>query len=241
MEHSSVPAEAAKNVERAQRILDVAADLLLRWGYKRVTIDDIARHAGVGKGTVYLHWKTKDSLFETVILREMVAIYRAILQRMYADPAEILPHRMLPSSLLITEGRPIIKALLTRDIETVGKLIQNNAHGEIRKREELTIREYFSLLYRHGLTSVDSNQPEHLYALEMLTTSFAMIDPYIISGQQLSIEQKAEVFARIIHQTFEPSTPPDLTILQKIAPAVIQLFEQLCLDFEQKIRTQTDA
>ncbi|GHO83931.1 TetR/AcrR family transcriptional regulator [Dictyobacter formicarum] len=240
MEHSSVPAESSKNVERAQRILDVAADLLLRWGYKRVTIDDIARHAGVGKGTIYLHWKTRDSLFETVILREMIAIYRAILRRMYADTTEILPHRLLRSSLLITEGNPIIKALLTRDIEAVGKLIQSNANSEIRNREELALRKYFSLLYRHGLTAVDINQPEHLYALEMLTTSFTMIDPYIVSGQQLSLEQKAEVLTRIIRQTFEPSTPPSPTALQEVAPAAIQLFEQLCLDFEQKIRTQTE-
>ncbi|GCE09775.1 TetR/AcrR family transcriptional regulator [Dictyobacter aurantiacus] len=240
MEHSSGPGESQKNVERAQRILDVAAELLLRWGYKRVTIDDIARHAGVGKGTIYLHWKTRDSLFETVILREMIIIYRAVMQRIYADPLEILPHRMLPASLLITEERPIIKALLTRDIETAGKLIQNNAHGEIRNREEQTIREYFSLLYQHGLTAVDSNQPEHLYALEMLTTSFTMLDPYIVSGQQLSIEQKAGVLARIIRQTFEPPTPPALAVVQEIAPAIIQLFEQLCLDFEQKIRAQTE-
>jgi AcrR family transcriptional regulator len=43
---------------RAARILDATAELLLRHGYRRVTIDDIARHADIGKGTVYLHWKT---------------------------------------------------------------------------------------------------------------------------------------------------------------------------------------
>ncbi|HET6451653.1 MAG TPA: helix-turn-helix domain-containing protein, partial [Spirochaetia bacterium] len=33
---------------RAEHILDAAADLLLRVGYSRVTIDDISRQAGVG-------------------------------------------------------------------------------------------------------------------------------------------------------------------------------------------------
>ena len=33
---------------RAERILDAATALLLRLGYKRVTIDDVAEKAGVG-------------------------------------------------------------------------------------------------------------------------------------------------------------------------------------------------
>ena len=40
---------------RADRILDTARELLLLWGYRRVTIDELARRAGVGKGTIYLH------------------------------------------------------------------------------------------------------------------------------------------------------------------------------------------
>ena len=54
---------------RLDRVLDAAADLLVRWGYQRVTIDDVARHAGIGKGTVYLHFRTKEALFLTVLLR----------------------------------------------------------------------------------------------------------------------------------------------------------------------------
>src|SRR6266508_6776089 len=57
---------------RAARILDVAAELLLRHGYRRVTIDDVARGADVGKGTVYLHWKTRDDLFQAVFEREVL-------------------------------------------------------------------------------------------------------------------------------------------------------------------------
>src|SRR5689334_21930431 len=143
--------EQMKQRERARRILDVAADLLLRWGYKRVTIDEIAKHAGVGKGTVYLHWKTRDALFETLLLRETVSILRDVLKRMYADPAEILLHRLMCTYLLILEDYPLIKALLTRDIELLGKLAQSDANGPIQAREALMMNEYFSLLRQHNL------------------------------------------------------------------------------------------
>jgi AcrR family transcriptional regulator len=37
---------------RLERVLDAAADLLVRLGYRRVTIEEVARRAGIGKGTV---------------------------------------------------------------------------------------------------------------------------------------------------------------------------------------------
>src|SRR5262249_5935990 len=66
----SAPTERLRDprqrAERAARILDAAADLLLRHGYRRVTIDDVAAGAGIGKGTVYLHWKAREQLFSAV-------------------------------------------------------------------------------------------------------------------------------------------------------------------------------
>ena len=52
--------ERSKRQVRAERILDAAATLVERWGYHKTTIDDIAKQAGVAKGTIYLHWKTRD-------------------------------------------------------------------------------------------------------------------------------------------------------------------------------------
>lgn len=45
-----------------QRILDATDHLLERHGYARMTIQEVARHAGVGKGSVYLHFPSKAEL-----------------------------------------------------------------------------------------------------------------------------------------------------------------------------------
>jgi len=37
------------------------------FGFKKASIEDIARKAGVGKGTVYLHFESKEALFEAVM------------------------------------------------------------------------------------------------------------------------------------------------------------------------------
>ena len=79
-------ADAARN--RA-RVLTVAYELFAEQGLA-VPIDEIARRAGVGPGTVYRHFPTKESLFEAVIddrVRTIVGNGRALLA---ADPATAL-------------------------------------------------------------------------------------------------------------------------------------------------------
>jgi AcrR family transcriptional regulator len=43
-------------------ILEAADRLLARYGYSKMTIDDLAREVGIGKGTVYLHFKSKEEV-----------------------------------------------------------------------------------------------------------------------------------------------------------------------------------
>src|SRR5262245_25926299 len=43
-------------------ILDAVERLLARYGYKKTTIDDLAREAGIGKGSIYLHFPSKEEV-----------------------------------------------------------------------------------------------------------------------------------------------------------------------------------
>ena len=43
-------------------ILEAADRLLARYGYKKMTIDDLAQEVGVGKGTIYLHFSSKEEV-----------------------------------------------------------------------------------------------------------------------------------------------------------------------------------
>lgn len=43
-------------------ILDATDRLLARYGYKKMTIDDLAKEVGIGKGSVYLHFSSKEEI-----------------------------------------------------------------------------------------------------------------------------------------------------------------------------------
>lgn len=76
----------SNNAERMGRILDAASGLFLHYGFDKTTVSDIARQAGVSKGTIYLHVDSKDHLLEELILRELKTYAEAWLARLEADP-----------------------------------------------------------------------------------------------------------------------------------------------------------
>ncbi len=43
-------------------ILDATDRLLARYGYKKMTIDDLAQEVGIGKGSIYLHFSSKEEI-----------------------------------------------------------------------------------------------------------------------------------------------------------------------------------
>ena len=51
------PKEAVK-----EAILDATDRLLARYGYRKMTVEDIAMEAGIGKGTIYLHFSSKEEV-----------------------------------------------------------------------------------------------------------------------------------------------------------------------------------
>lgn len=45
-----------------ESILNATDRLLARFGYRKMTVDDIAVEAGIGKGTIYLHFSSKEEV-----------------------------------------------------------------------------------------------------------------------------------------------------------------------------------
>lgn len=53
---------AVATISTREAILDATDRLLARYGYKKMTIDDLAAEVGIGKGSVYLHFTSKQEI-----------------------------------------------------------------------------------------------------------------------------------------------------------------------------------
>ena len=54
------------SIKRADRITQIATELFGQYGYTKTTLDDIAKAAGIGKGSIYLEFETKEDIFKAV-------------------------------------------------------------------------------------------------------------------------------------------------------------------------------
>jgi len=112
-------ARIVKAMARRGAILGAALAEFSKQGYAATRLDDVARRAGVAKGTIYLHFKDKEALFQELVrvqLNPVVATFEAALTselplRTIIDQAiEVFvrdiygTHRKQVMRLIITEG-----------------------------------------------------------------------------------------------------------------------------------------
>lgn len=65
---------AERAAERRQAIIEAAMEEFIARGFAATRLDDVARRAGVAKGTIYLHFKDKESMFEELIRTAIVPL-----------------------------------------------------------------------------------------------------------------------------------------------------------------------
>jgi AcrR family transcriptional regulator len=89
-------AREARSAARRQAILAAALDEFSDRGFAATRLDDVAKRAGVAKGTIYLYFRDKESLFQDLVrdmLAPMVGIIEALGQ---ADlPMKALSERIV--------------------------------------------------------------------------------------------------------------------------------------------------
>jgi AcrR family transcriptional regulator len=81
---SATPASnrAERTAERRSAIIEAALDEFIARGFTATRLDDVAKRAGVAKGTIYLHFKDKESMFEELIRTALVPL----IGRLHAPP-----------------------------------------------------------------------------------------------------------------------------------------------------------
>ena len=75
---------AERAAERRGAIIEAAMDEFIARGFAATRLDDVAKRAGVAKGTIYLHFKDKESMFEELIRTAIVPM----ITRLWGTPPQ---------------------------------------------------------------------------------------------------------------------------------------------------------
>src|SRR4051812_49151024 len=79
---AATPNRTERAAERREAIVAAAMEEFIARGFAATRLDDIAKRAGVAKGTIYLHFKDKESMFEELIRTAIVPL----VGRMHSPP-----------------------------------------------------------------------------------------------------------------------------------------------------------
>ena len=216
--------------ERADRILDTARELLLAWGYRRVTIDELARRAGVGKGTIYLHWRSREEVFHAVSAREAAAMADAIVQAIRDDPAEVALHRHLRRLFVEAMNRPVLRALYTRDADTLDTYLASTQHHHHEESKLGVNRDYLGVLAAEGMLRPGLRLDDLDYTLPTIVFGFFAAEPFLPPSLGLTLDQKADQLADTVRRAFEPTDVPSSAVVKRVAAKSIPILGRIARD-----------
>ena len=86
----AAPSRREKKLQRQEQILKAAFDVFAAHGYEATRIDDVARQAGIAKGTIYLYFPDKERLFQAVVRTLIPKQFDAIVNTQFGSPRELL-------------------------------------------------------------------------------------------------------------------------------------------------------
>jgi AcrR family transcriptional regulator len=110
-------ARAKRSAARRSAILAAALDEFAVRGFAATRLDDVARRAGVAKGTIYLHFADKETLFQELIRLELSPVVGAL---EHIAQAEIPVRRLAPQLVEVfvreifeTRRKDVIRLVIT--------------------------------------------------------------------------------------------------------------------------------
>lgn len=219
IEHDSV---------KAARILDSARELVLEHGVRKVTIAEIAAAAGVGKGTVYLYWETKEDLFVGLAAREVLAWIRTVTHEITQDPQSVLPRRLAPLLIRTTLSNPWLRWLQSDD-SAMRQLLHRTADQE-RFAEASTSamgNAVLTILRDHGIVRDDLPLPRQMYALHAVLVGFVTVMHHADATGPFGIDDPESALADTVQLLLERPRDPAAGDVAKAAEAVRARFTEI--------------
>jgi AcrR family transcriptional regulator len=110
-------ARAQRAVERRDAILAAALDVFAAQGFAAARLDDVAKRAGVAKGTIYLHFADKETLFQELIRAQLSPVVGGVIHASHADiPLRAFAKQLIEvfvREVLGTRRKDVIRLVIT--------------------------------------------------------------------------------------------------------------------------------
>jgi AcrR family transcriptional regulator len=178
-----------------ERIMEASVDLFARYGFKKTTVDDIAKESGIGKGTVYLHFSSKEDIALEVMRDQNRQIHdklRSIASGKAASESKL-------RSMLVTrvmERFDRIQNFVSSIDDFMGRA--KGPYDALRKRVEREEAEIFAEVLIEGRLQGDFVLDEPFPTAEAMIAATNGLMPTVLSRMDLNNRSEVEDRAKRI-------------------------------------------
>jgi AcrR family transcriptional regulator len=188
---------AVTTVDPAQRLLVAAEARFRRFGYKRTTVEDIAVEAGTGKGSLYLHFDSKQHVYLAVVERSLERFLDAAEQALSASGAVPGLLRSLVEATVDHYGHDeLLRASLFGDTDLVEGDVARMASDLQRDRIRTLLRGVLSRGQDEG--SVRSDIDVEAAAAVLQESGWALVRTGLASNESTELEKLLETLNTIL-------------------------------------------
>lgn len=208
---------------KAAKILVAAEELLLKQGFKGVTMAAVAQRAHIGKGTPYLYWRTKEDLFLELIIDNLADALIGIVEKVRTVPDLALADRLCPTIADSWLESPLVRAVQADDAEVLGALVDDpRARAVVRENGSAALIRVLLPLWRdRSLIRTDWPVDEQGDALEI-----ALVGYFVTWARSSTPDDKSR------HRDALQRTVAATLLTDQCAQANSGLSEQVCAVIE---------
>ena len=194
--------------ERGQRLLDIAARLILRYGYDKTSMQDIALEAAVSKSTLYHYWKNKEELFQALITRETLRMFDEWLARIQADPEGGTLFGIYRHGFLTLLAHPLMMAFYTKESIVLGDYVRQRGPA-VYTRPYLLNRALVEQLQAAGLIRQDLGADVLNHILMIISVGLFSVSELIPQEYAPPYAEVADALAGMVQRALAPAQPGD--------------------------------
>lgn len=196
LEHESDPSPQAR---KRARILRAATELFERQGFRKTTIDEIAKRAEVAKGTVYVYYESKAKLLVHAIALQKKSILKAMQPLFTGEvPERARLHYWVRLMLASARHVPLAARLLKGDGELEAALeeVSDNAQYEENQKRGVAWIEEMIEQAAPGRFSESERRDRACALFSMGFVSVMLLEDRMRAGR--SFEETVDTLADIV-------------------------------------------
>jgi TetR/AcrR family acrAB operon transcriptional repressor len=206
-EQARAARKARRHAAREAEILNAASDLLIRYGYDKMTMDDLAEAAHVSKGALYLHFESKQALIDALIQREAERTVADFAQRL-SSVQRITLAELFRSSTLALAANPVMRALMNRDRRVLGDYLRRAAQLPIMQQYTSFSADLMRQFQDAGLVRRDMPPEVIAHLLLSLRYGLFVVQDFAPQHQPPPIEQVGEGLVKLLDTGFAAADEP---------------------------------